>query len=200
MKSLTTLLLSVCALFLPVFGFNTVVIDAGHGGNDLGGTWGQVYEKHLALDTALRLERYLKMLGFRVVMTRREDEFLRLSERVAIANRYPNAVFVSVHVNKASRESAAGIETFYYSAESQRLGATIQNRMVNRPHVEDRGLKYAKYHVLRNARIPAVLAEIGFVSNRGDRSRLKMGRYRDEIALAIANGINAYRASRYQYQ
>jgi len=179
-------------LTMSAWGFRTVVIDAGHGGNDRGGSWGKVYEKHLALDTAFRLERYLKQKGYNVVMTRRTDKYLSLSQRSNFANRYRNAIFVSVHINKASRTGAAGIETFYYGSEGKKLGAAIQENMVSKVKVEDRGLKFARFYVLRNTKIPAVLAEIGFVSNYGDRQRLKSGYYRDAVAKAIADGIAQY--------
>ncbi len=179
-------------LTMSAWGFGTVVIDAGHGGNDRGGSWGKVYEKHLALDTAFRLERYLKMKGYRVIMTRKTDKYLSLSTRSAIANKYKNAIFVSIHINKASRTGAAGIETFYYGSEGRKLGAAIQDKMVSKVKVENRGLKYARFSVLRKTKIPAILTEIGFVSNYGDRQRLKSGHYRDAIAKAIADGIAKY--------
>lgn len=179
-------------LTLSAWGFNTVIIDAGHGGNDRGGSWGKVYEKHLALDTAFRLERYLKKKGYRVVMTRKKDKYLSLAQRSSFANRYRNAIFVSIHINKASRTGAAGIETFYYGSEGRKLGSAIQKKMVSKVKVEDRGLKYARFHVLRKTKIPAVLTEIGFVSNYGDRQRLKSGYYRDAVAKAIADGIAQY--------
>jgi len=191
MKAIIPLLIAL-ALLQTAFSFNTVVLDAGHGGNDKGGSWGKVYEKHLALDTAFRVERYLKMRGYRVIMTRRTDRYLSLKQRSDIANKYRNAVFVSIHVNKASRTGAAGIETFYYGKEGKKLGAAIQNKMVSNVRVENRGLKYERFYVLRHTKIPAVLAEIGFVSNTSDRRRLKSGYYRDAIAKAIADGIVKY--------
>ncbi len=174
------------------WAFKTVVIDAGHGGNDRGGSWGKVYESHLALDTAFRLERYLKMKGYKVVMTRRTDKYLSLKQRSTFANKYKNAIFVSVHINKASRTGATGIETFYYGSEGKKLGQAIQDKMVSKVKVQNRGLKYARFHVLRTTKIPAVLTEIGFVSNYGDRQRLKSGKYHNEIAKAIADGIAKY--------
>ncbi len=172
--------------------FETVVIDAGHGGRDKGGSWGKVYEKHLALDTAFRLERYLKKKGYRVVMTRTVDEYLTLGQRAAIANRYKNAIFVSVHINKASRTGAAGIETFYYGAKGKALGQFVQSNMISKVGATDRGNKKASYYVLRKSYNPAILAEIGFVSNSGERQRMKKGFYRDALAKAIADGIIAY--------
>ena len=94
-------LTSMCSLasLASAANFRTVVIDAGHGGHDNGGQWGRVYEKHLALDTAYRLESKLKALGYQTVMTRRSDYFISLPQRVNMANRYRNAIFVSIHYN-----------------------------------------------------------------------------------------------------
>lgn len=188
--SLLTLFL-LCSSHLCL-AFNTVVIDAGHGGKDKGGSWGKVYEKHLALDTAFRLERYLKIKGYKVVMTRSTDEYLTLARRASIANQYNNAIFVSIHINKASRTGATGIETFYYSGKGQKLGQEVQSKMIAKVGATDRGNKRASYHVIKNSKNPAILAEIGFVSNSGDRQRMKNGHYRDAIAKAIADGIVEY--------
>ena len=108
----------------PALAFKTVIIDAGHGGRDLGAADSYVYEKHVNLDVARRLERSLMEAGFMTVMTRTTDEFIALSERSSHANRYRNAVFVSVHFNSAYRTSAVGIETFYRSSSSETVSYT----------------------------------------------------------------------------
>ena len=173
--------------------FRTVIIDAGHGGHDKGGQWGLVYEKHLALDTSVRLENHLKGMGFSTVMTRRSDYFISLPQRVSIANRYKNAIFVSVHYNYTWKQGVSGIETFYHSAESKRLAQLVQTGMLNRVRGVDRGAKFARYYVIRNTNIPSILVEGGFVSNSGERDRLKAGWYRDAIARGVAEGIQRYR-------
>lgn len=176
-------------------GFKTVVIDAGHGGHDCGAAWGKVYEKHLALDTAARLESHLKRLGYRTVMTRRGDYYLTLPQRAAIANQYKDAIFVSVHFNHTWREGASGLETFYYSGEGQKLAAFVQSRMVNKTKTFDREAKFARFFVLRNSRNPAVLVEGGFVSNDQERERMKSAGFREGLAKGIAEGIERYRRS-----
>lgn len=186
------LLLITLLLISPTWAIKTVIVDAGHGGKDKGGSWGKVYEKHLALDTAFRLERYLKKKGYRVIMTRSRDEYLTLAKRVSIGNKYKNAIFVSIHANKASRSGAAGIETFYYGSEGRKLGQAVQDKMISKVKAKDRGNKYGSYYVLRKSKIPAILAEIGFVSNRTERERMKSGYYRDAVAKAIADGISKY--------
>lgn len=173
--------------------FTTVVIDPGHGGHDKGGQWGQVYEKHLALDTATRLEGYLKQRGIRTVMTRRSDYFVTLPGRVAIANRFSNAIFVSVHYNYTWKTDVSGLETFYHNSNSYGLAQCVHQGMLKRVKCTNRGVKFARYYVIRNTSIPAILVECGFVSNATERGRMKCAWYRDALARGIAEGILRYR-------
>jgi N-acetylmuramoyl-L-alanine amidase len=169
--------------------FNTVVIDPGHGGHDKGAQWGQVYEKHLALDTSARLESYLKQRGIKTVMTRRSDYFVTLPGRVNIANRFRNAIFVSVHYNYTWRAEASGLETYYHSGQSQRLVQLVHTGMMKRVSAVNRGVKSARYYVIRNTTIPAILVECGFISNQSERGRMRSAWYRDSLARGIADGI-----------
>lgn len=173
--------------------FRTVVIDAGHGGHDNGGQWGKVYEKHLALDTAVRLENNLKRMGYQTVMTRRSDYFVSLPQRVAIGNRYKNAIFVSLHFNYTWKQHICGLETFYYSRDGQRLAYHVQRSLVRHTRTVDRSAKFARYYVIRNSTLPAILVEGGFVSNERERERMKSGDFREAIARGIAEGIQRYR-------
>ncbi len=175
--------------------FSRVVIDPGHGGHDRGGRTGKVYEKHLALDTALRLENYLVASGYRVTMTRKSDTFISLPRRAALGNRYRDAIFVSLHYNYTWKRSVSGLETFYYSSASRGLAEAIQKAMLRRVRASNRGVKYGRYYVLRASKNPAVLVECGFVSNSRERSEMKKGSYRDAVARGIAEGIAKYRRS-----
>lgn len=172
---------------------DTVVIDAGHGGFNIGQKNGKVYEKWLALDVALRLDRYLKSKGVKTVMTRRGDNFLSLSERVRLGNRYAKrSVFVSVHFNGARNRSATGLETFYYSKRSYALASAIQKQIVPAVRGKNRGVKHARFHVIRNSKQPAVLVECGFLTNEAEMRRCKTGTYRQAMAEAIGRGIIAH--------
>ncbi|MEY4570410.1 MAG: hypothetical protein RLZZ398_1849 [Verrucomicrobiota bacterium] len=173
--------------------FRTVVIDAGHGGHDNGGQWGRVYEKHLALDTAARLETKLKSLGYQTVMTRRSDYFISLPQRVSTANRYKNGIFVSIHYNYTWKQHVSGLETFYSNEESKRLAQLVQSSLIRRTRTVDRSAKYARFYVIRNTRLPSILVEGGFVSNAAERDRMKSGWFRESIAQGIADGIQRYR-------
>jgi N-acetylmuramoyl-L-alanine amidase len=172
--------------------FRTVIIDAGHGGHDLGGQWGRVYEKHLALDTATRLEKQLKRMGYRTVMTRRGDYFLTLPQRCQIANRYRDAIFVSVHFNYTWKQDVSGLETFYFNSEGQKIANQVQNRLIRYTRAIDRKEKFARFYVIRNTKMPSILVEGGFVSNEAERNRMKSGRFREALARAIADGIQRY--------
>lgn len=173
--------------------FRTVVIDPGHGGQDNGGQWGKVYEKHLALDTAVRLENNLKRLGYQTVLTRRSDYFVTLPQRVAIGNSYRNAIFVSLHYNYTWKENVSGLETFYYNAEGQRLAQFVQKSLVRQTRTVDRNAKFARFYVIRNSKLPAILVEGGFVSNETERNRMKSAYFREAIARGITDGIQRYR-------
>lgn len=190
-KSLT--LLAFFALGVSAnAGFRTVVIDPGHGGHDKGGQWGRVYEKHLALDTAMRLETHLKGMGYRTIVTRRSDYFISLPQRVAIANRQRNAIFVSVHYNYTWKQDVSGLETFYNRPDSSRLSSLVQSSILKRVKAVNRGSKYARFYVIRHTQIPSILVECGFVSCKNERDRMKSAWFRDSLARGIAEGIHRY--------
>jgi len=175
--------------------FNTVVIDAGHGGFDRGGIPQNLMpEKNVALDVAQRVSRRLQDAGLRTVMTRNSDVFVPLSERVAIANAQKRAIFVSIHFNSALRPGACGIETYYgKSASAKQLAAMIQRNCMRTTNGENRGIKTANYFVLRKNRLTAVLVECGVLTNRQDASMAARKEYRESLAAQIANAIIAFR-------
>ena len=198
MKKLFDLLLPALVLLLasaPAQArfFRTVIIDPGHGGHDKGGQWGMVYEKHLALDTSVRLENELKKRGFRTVLTRRSDYFISLPQRVRIASRYSDAIFVSVHYNYTWKQHVSGLETFYHSGQSQALASYVHAGMMSKVRVVNRGVKFARFYVIRNTTCPSILVEGGFVSNATERGRLKSAWFRQALAEGIANGIVRFR-------
>ncbi len=181
---------------LPAGGFSTVVIDPGHGGHDRGGIPGQrVSEKVLALDVAKRLEKILRGAGYRTVMTRRNDVFISLADRVRIANAQRDAIFVSVHFNSASNRDATGIETYYFSPQGARLASNIQSNLIRACRTDNRGVKRRGFYVIRHARHPAVLVECGFLTNPSEARRCLNSNYRQTLAMQIARGIAATKAS-----
>ncbi|MGI8889637.1 MAG: N-acetylmuramoyl-L-alanine amidase family protein [Chthoniobacterales bacterium] len=170
--------------------YSTVIIDAGHGGFDRGGVPGQrVAEKTMCLDVAQRLAKDLRSAGYRVIMTRDSDVFIPLGERVRIANRYHDAIFVCIHFNSAQREGANGIETYYYSNNSAKLAADIHRQVIGGTTTENRGIRRRGYFVLRKTSIPAVLVECGFLTNRDETRLILQSSYRERLADKIAAGI-----------
>lgn len=188
---LAAIFLSGCASPQGVGRFRTVVLDAGHGGIDRGarGVDSQSLEKTYALDTAKRIEKGLRARGYRVIMTRRSDHFVSLPARVQMSNRQRNAVFVSVHYNWARNSGASGTETYYYNSRSYPLAANIQREVNRVAPTPNRGVKKARFHVLRNNARPAVLLELGFMSNPRELSLIKSASYRQRLADAVVRGI-----------
>jgi N-acetylmuramoyl-L-alanine amidase len=171
--------------------FDTVVIDAGHGGKDGGCAWNGLVEKKICLDTAQRLELVLKAKGLRVIMTRRSDTFVDLEDRARLANRYLKAVFVSIHFNASQVRSCSGMEVFYRSAKGKTLAACILKKMDNNLKGINRGLSHNVFKVLTNTLMPAVLIECAYLSNLTEARRCANSDYRQELAKSIAAGILA---------
>ena len=168
----------------------TVVIDAGHGGYDRGGIPGQtVAEKEMTLDVAQRLKKVLAASGYRVVMTRDSDVFVPLGTRVAIANSYADAIFVSVHFNSAKRSGASGIETYFYDRESLPLASAIHYFVAGGAPSSNRNVRRRGYYVLRKNRNPAVLVECGFLTNPSEAALAQSTAYRQKLAEEIAAGV-----------
>ncbi len=169
-----------------------VVIDAGHGGFDRGGIPGQrVAESVMNLDVAQRLRGVLEASGYRVVMTRNSDVFVTLGNRVAIANSYPNGIFVCIHFNSATRQGANGIETYFYSSQSLPLASAIHYNVASGAPSPNRGVRRRGYYVLRRTTVPAVLVECGFLTNPTEAQYAQNSAYRQKLAEEIARGIRS---------
>jgi N-acetylmuramoyl-L-alanine amidase len=174
------------------FAFESVVIDAGHGGHDRGGIAGQrACEKDLALDVARRLNTLLREDGIRTVMTRHDDTFIPLPQRVAIANAQRDALFISIHFNSASRKGADGTETYYYNRKAAPIAARVQTQLARVDGRENRGVKRRAYYVLRKTRVPAVLAECAFLTNPQEAALCEQPAQRERLANALARAIKA---------
>src|SRR5213593_2579587 len=170
--------------------FNTVVVDAGHGGKDSGAyrRYGPP-EKMVALDVAQRLNRKLRESQLKTVMTRDSDVFIELNNRVAIENAQKNAIFVSIHFNDSRRRGVHGVETYYHSGATFDLANSIQGKLMTIPHSKNGGVHTANFRVLRLATCPAVLVECGYLSNRGDGGQARDWEYRELLADRIAEAI-----------
>jgi len=179
--------------YYNVTDFDTVVIDAGHGGHDSGaftrGRRSRVLEKYLALDVARRLEPKLRAAGFRTVMTRRDDRFISLDRRAAISNAHSDSVFISIHFNDARRRAVHGVETYHNRRGTWQLAARIERSLASMPRGENRGVKTANFRVLRKSRGPALLVECGFLSNPSEAARCANAAWREQVADRLARAI-----------
>lgn len=179
---------------------DVLVIDPGHGGTDPGAIANGMQEKEIALDVSLRLEWYLKEAGFSVVMTRNDDSYPTLRERVDLTRRSNAILFLSVHANAASRAEARGVETFFWNrgdhrVAARRLATAVQGRLMEVAPTLDRGAKHPDHKaiaVLRDAPCPAALAELGFMTNEQDAAYLRDPQMREDLARALFNGIVTY--------
>ena len=191
---LGVLLLPGCALFdsgADLASFRTVVIDPGHGGYDHGAHAVRgMDEKMLTLDVAQRLRPLLQARGYHVVMTRNSDIFIPLGDRAGISNAHPDAAFVSIHCNWASRRSATGVEAYYYNPRSAPLAANILREISGCYGSHSRGVKPCHYYVLHHNMRPATLVELGFISNPTENSSLQNPAVRQRLAEQIASGIS----------
>ena len=170
--------------------FDTVVIDAGHGGRDDGAKsrWGG-REKNNTLSVAQKLEPKLRAAGFKTVMTRSTDKFVELNDRAAISNRQNNCVFVSIHFNDSRSRKIHGTEVYYKSPVSQPIARRVIAKINSIPGCSGRFVKTANYRVLKLNRYPAVLVECGYLSNRSEGSSCSSPKRQEALAEAIADAL-----------
>ncbi len=197
----------------------TVILDPGHGGNDPGALGKlNVQEKQIVLDLAKRIRVHLVNKGIKVCMSRENDRALTLTNRVKTARDTGSHLFVSLHLNSSSNTKAAGVETYvmtlpgYHSTNTDNKGRIktehfagnaknqhnaaagyyIQRYMQRKLGVEDRGVRRARFYVLKHAPCPAVLVEAGFITHPPEETRLLKDEYREKIAAGISAGIMEY--------
>lgn len=175
----------------------SVVIDPGHGGPDSGAVGiDGLKETDVVLEVSMIVKKLLSEKGVSVKMTRNKEVDVDLSPRVTLANKSNSDIFVSIHANasRGKKRYINGIETFYYSGWRGRLLAEkIQKEILKvSPGSPDRGVRKGRYFVIKKTNMPAVLAEIGFVTGRLDARRLEKKIHRRKVAFAIAKGILEY--------
>ena len=198
---------------LPSARSYTIYIDPGHGGVDSGASYGGVYEKNLALSVANKLKANLIQLGYQVLMTRTDDYSVDFkTERSQMANQSNADLFISIHFNATGLPSsdATGIETYWYQydpeyqpkinaamhndptrlAESEILANQVQASLISGTGAVNRGVRRDTFAVLRETAIPAILVELGFMSNPSDLQKIKEDAYQTKLANALAQGID----------
>jgi len=173
----------------PVPGGKLVVLDAGHGGSDPGATYGKD-EKWYNLDITLRLEKLLKDRGVNVKLTRTTDVFVGLDERAEMANEWGADVFISIHHN-ALMKAMHGTMTFFYtgSYKGKEYATIIHNDMLKNLGSNDLGVRSANFVVLKKTKMPAVLVEIGCLTNDDELAKLNTEEYRQKAAESLCESI-----------
>jgi N-acetylmuramoyl-L-alanine amidase len=171
-----------------------IAIDPGHGGRDAGAVGiGGLREKDVVLDISRQVAQILEQQGVQAVMTRSDDREIGLAPRVQLANRINATLFVSIHANaiSMSRPDVSGLETYYYR-DGLGLARTIHNNILQNTNMKNRGVKQARFYVIKYSAMPAVLVEVGFVTGREDAAKLSDSQFRTQMAQAIAQGILQY--------
>lgn len=172
-----------------------ICIDAGHGGNDLGAIGPQrTQEKDIVLQMALITGKLAQANGFEVIYTRTTDISVGLSQRANIANQKKCDIFVSIHSNSFSNPSAHGIETWSYpgAEDAMSLSKLVQNEMVKKTGLYNRGCKTSKFTVLTETYMTAILVETAFLSNPSEEKLLITKEFKNKIAQSIVEGICKY--------
>ena len=189
-----------------------VYLDAGHGGYDPGASYFGISEKSLTLAIQSRVKAKLESEGYQVVTTRTSDTYVDLTDRSRAANASESDIFVSIHINASGSSAAQGIETYYYQPYAEypsRINATyhanptrlsmsdtlanaIQSSLINATGAQNQGVKRQTFAVLRETTAPAVLLELGFLSNPQEAARLNTSSYQETLANAIVAGIKSY--------
>ncbi|MBQ6517052.1 N-acetylmuramoyl-L-alanine amidase [bacterium] len=171
---------------------NVVVLDAGHGGSDYGAIRDNVNEKDINLDVTMRVASILSKKGYDVHLVRDDDTYVSLEDRVGYSESVKPDVFVSIHVNSSTKEEITGVETHYYRDDSIRLAEVVHKKLTGYIKTTDRGLFKSKFYVINHTTSPAILVEIGFISNPAERDELLTDKRKQYTAKAIAEGIIEY--------
>lgn len=170
-----------------------VVIDPGHGGQDPGAIGlGGLQEKNIILPISLEVSKLLEQQGIRVMLTRNSDYFVSLQGRTDMANQANADLFVSIHANSMGmgRPDVNGLEVYYFGNPD--LAKTIHRSILRTVNIQDRGVRRARFYVLRNSKMPSTLVEVGFVTGNEDSAKLQDPVYLRQMAQAIARGILEY--------
>lgn len=167
-----------------------VVLDAGHGGSEPGATYGKE-EKWYNLDITLKTQAILKTKGVNVKLTREKDVFVSLYDRVKMANDWGADVFISIHNNAFFDKNMNGTMSFFYtgSYKGKEYATIIQNGLLKHLGSKDIGVKPQNFVVIKETKMPAVLVEVGCLSNDSERAKLDTEEYRNKVAESLAESI-----------
>ena len=170
----------------------TVVLDAGHGGEDGGTVEQTATEKEINLAVVLKMRELLENQGICVVLTREQDIFIKLEERVRVANGEKADLFVSIHCNYYEKDSLIyGLECYYCKGaeDGKYYAERILDTIEKSGEIVSRNAKPSGYYILKNTTVPAVLVETGYLSNYNERNQLMSGEYQEKLAQGLVERI-----------
>ncbi|WP_232217893.1 N-acetylmuramoyl-L-alanine amidase family protein [Brochothrix campestris] len=175
----------------------TIVLDPGHGGNDTGAIGNNgTYEKTIALKTAAAIKAQIETTGAKVIMTRTDDSYIGLATRANSTNKHGADAFLSIHFDSTEEpNTASGTSTYYYNDNDQDFATTLNTQLETSMPLENHGIKYGDFQVLRENTAPALLLELGYINNGYDETTIDTDDYRQKVAQAVTNGLINYYAN-----
>lgn len=177
-----------------VFTNKVVVLDPGHGGRDVGAIGASnAYEKNYTYKTSHNIKTYLEHLGATVYLTRDLDHYMTLTGRASFANYHQADAFISLHYNSTPQyPNAEGISTYYYKERDQLLANMVHEALLKTTNAEDRRVQFGDFQVLRTNHTPALLLELGFISNVSEELQIQNLSYQRKISQGIISGLQKY--------
>lgn len=173
----------------------TILLDPGHGGEDPGASAYDeaFFEKEVTLNTALLVKQKLEQLGAHVIMTRETDQFISLTQIAQQSNEKEVDVFISFHFDSSlDSNNASGTTTYYYKEQDLALAKMINQELANHLPLQNRGIEFGDFQVLRENNQPALLLELGYINNKYDATFIQTHYYQEQIADAIVNALTNY--------
>ncbi|MEH7239289.1 N-acetylmuramoyl-L-alanine amidase family protein [Bacillus sp. JJ1562] len=171
-----------------------IVLDPGHGGNDIGAS-GQhgTLEKQVTLETTKKIMVALEEAGAEVILTRDDDEYVELEDRVLLATENKANIFISIHYDAFETNDVYGMTTYYYNKRDKRMAECFHEHiLMQNLSTRDRGVSYGDYYVLSENKVPAVLLELGYISNAEDEANIITPAFQTKVATGIVEGIIDY--------
>ncbi|AYN01474.1 N-acetylmuramoyl-L-alanine amidase [Chryseobacterium sp. 3008163] len=190
MKTFKLLVLSLASTAILSFSPTNkkiIVIDAGHGGNDMGATYNGVSEKQIVLGVASQIKKLNKSEDYEIILTRDSDQYAGLSDRTAMINKLNPEMVISLHINRTpgSETDKKGHEIFTQNSDASKALAEKISKKLGSCKIEEKNL-----HILRESKSPAVLVELGFINNKEDRDYLSSEAGQKELAQKFIEIIN----------
>lgn len=172
----------------------TIVLDPGHGGKDPGAISDdeKIYEKDVALTSALILKDKLEAAGAKVIMTREDDTFVELADRGRLYNEVNGDLFLSLHYDSAAEATVSGNTIYYYDEASIPIAQELQAQLIEQMNVPNNGIEFGNFQVIRDSHPPALLLELGYMSNPNDVQKFSQKDYHERVAQAVYNGLVCY--------